>query len=68
MNPKVGTVDRVVQLIVGAILIAFAPVAPETGYNQLGWICVVPLVTAPAGRCPIYRLFALRTCSGPKQV
>ena len=55
MNPKVGTVDRVEQLV----SVAFAPVAAETGYNQLGWIGVVPTVTALAGRCPIYRLFAL---------
>ena len=67
MDRNVGTLDRVLRLIAGAALIAFALVGPQTGYNWLGWIGVVPIVTALAGWCPAYRLLGLRTCSVPKR-
>jgi hypothetical protein len=35
---------------------------PETGWNWLGWIGIVPVLTALAGVCPLYRLLGLSTC------
>ena len=67
MNRNIGSLDRFLRLIVGAALIAFALVGPQTGYNWLGWIGVVPVVTALAGWCPAYRLLGLRTCSVAKR-
>ncbi len=64
MKLNVGMVDRVVRAIVGLALIAFALRLgfPATGWNWIGWIGVVPLLTAVFGFCPAYGLFGLSTC------
>lgn len=54
-----GTIDRILRVIAGLVLIALAFVGPQT---PLGWIGIVPLVTGIIGFCPAYRLFGLRTC------
>jgi hypothetical protein len=45
---NVGSVDRIVRIVAGLLLIAFAiPIGfPQTGWNWVGWIGVVPLLTA----------------------
>jgi hypothetical protein len=58
MTRNVGTVDRVVRIVLGLALLALA----LFGGQWWGWIGVVPLVTAFAGFCPGYRLLGLRTC------
>lgn len=66
MSTNVGTIDRVVRLLVGALLIAYAiPVGfPSTGWNWVGWIGVVPIITAVIGYCPAYAAFGFSTCPG----
>lgn len=58
MNRNVGTLDRILRVIVGVILIALVFVGPKTAW---GWIGVIPLVTAFVGFCPAYRLLGIRT-------
>lgn len=67
MHVNVGMADRIVRVIVGLALIAFAiPLGfPNTGWNWVGWIGVVPIATALFGRCPAYSLFGISTC--PRQ-
>ncbi len=62
---NVGIVDRGVRIVVGAVLIAFALgyVAPGAGYKWIGWIGVIPLLTAIFGTCPLYSLLGMSTCS-----
>jgi hypothetical protein len=38
---------------------------PGTGWNWLGWIGVVPILTAVAGWCPVYSMLGISTC--PRQ-
>ena len=64
MPKNEGTIDRVLRIIVGAILIALVFVGPQTPW---GWIGVIPLVTGFVGWCPAYRLLGLRTCSVEKR-
>ena len=59
MNANVGTVDRILRIVVGLILIAMVFVGPQTSW---GWIGVVPLLTALIGFCPAYKLIGLITC------
>lgn len=56
MSVNVGTIDRVLRIVIGLALIAFAiPLGfPQTGWNWLGWIGVVPIITAVVGNCPAY--------------
>ena len=63
MCKNVGTVDRIVRIVIGLILISYAiPLSlPNTGWNWTGWIGVVPLITGVLGMCPAYRLFGFST-------
>jgi len=63
MTVNVGTLDRIARLIVGIALLAFAfgYLAPGTGWNWVGWIGVVPILTALFGNCPAYSLFGWST-------
>ncbi len=67
MDKNVGAVDRFLRALVGLILIAYAiPLGfPATGWNWVGWIGVVPLLTALVGFCPAYVMFGLSTCKKP---
>lgn len=64
MTVNMGMVDRAIRLVVGVILIAFAiPVGfSQTGWNWIGWIGVIPILTALIGNCPAYSLLGVSTC------
>ena len=59
MTANVGTIDRILRIVVGLILIAMVFVGPQTSW---GWVGVVPLLTALIGFCPAYKLLGLSTC------
>ena len=59
MNANVGTVDRVLRLVVGLALIVLAAV------GKIGWwgyIGVVPVLTGLFRLCPLYTILGIRTC------
>ena len=58
MKKNIGGLDRIVRIVVGAVLIALVFVGPKTPW---GWIGLVPLLTAFVGFCPAYRLFGICT-------
>ena len=63
MTINVGTIDRILRVIVGLALIALA-LGYFPGYQTVwGWIGVIPLATGLIGTCPAYSLFGLNTCS-----
>ncbi len=64
MSRNVGGLDRFVRVVLGLVLIAYAiPIGfPHTGWNAVGWIGVIPLVTAFIGSCPLYSLIGISTC------
>ena len=62
MTKNVGGIDKILRIVVGLALIAFALVGPETGYNVWGFIGIVPLITGLVGWCPAYPLLGLSTC------
>ncbi|HHQ41945.1 MAG TPA: DUF2892 domain-containing protein [Chromatiales bacterium] len=64
MSCNVGTVDRVIRVIVGVVLIALVFVGPKTPW---GWIGVIPLVTGLIGYCPLYSLLGIRTCPAKQE-
>jgi hypothetical protein len=63
MSVNVGTIDRALRVVIGLALIAFAiPVGfPDTGWNWIGWIGVLPLATAIVGKCPAYSVLGFST-------
>ena len=54
------TIDRVLRVIAGLVLITLA----ATGtIGVWGWIGVLPLVTGAVGFCPAYAIFGMSTCA-----
>ena len=64
MIHNVGMADRVFRIVLGVLLIAFAiPLGfPATSWNWVGWIGVVPILTALVGWCPFYAMLDMSTC------
>lgn len=63
MITNVGGIDRMLRILVGLALLAFAMTGqPATGYNWIGWIGIVPLATGLFGWCPVYSMLGLSTC------
>jgi ABC-type polysaccharide/polyol phosphate export permease len=60
MTANVGTIDRILRIVVGLILIALVFVGPKTPW---GWIGLVPLLTGLVRFCPAYTLLGLNTCA-----
>ncbi len=62
MTTNVGSLDRILRVILGLVLIALAlGLIPE--YETVwGWIGIVPLATGLLGTCPLYTLLGIKTC------
>lgn len=58
-NANEGLIDRLVRIMLGAVLLALAFVGPQTPWGLIG---VIPLVTGLVGFCPLYRLVGINTC------
>ena len=56
---NVGSVDRVLRVLLGLILIALVFAGPKTPW---GWLGLIPLITGAVSTCPLYSLFGLNTC------
>jgi hypothetical protein len=59
MKCNVGTIDKVIRIILGIVLISLVFVGPQTPW---GWIGLIPLITGLVGFCPLYALLGLNTC------
>jgi hypothetical protein len=62
MKQNVGSLDRIVRIVVGLGLVSLAFVGPRTPW---GWVGLVPLLTAFVGVCPLYVPFRISTCGKP---
>lgn len=56
---NVGSVDKVIRIILGLVLLALVFVGPQTPW---GWIGIIPLATGLIGFCPLYSVFGINTC------
>ena len=65
MTKNIGNIDRVIRIGIGLVLIAYAiPLGfPSTGWNWVGWIGIVPIITALVGICPAYSVLGMSTCA-----
>lgn len=63
MQVNVGTIDRILRIVVGLVLIGLA----ATGrIGAWGWIGIVPLLTGIVRVCPAYSILGVKTCAAPK--
>jgi hypothetical protein len=59
MSANVGSLDRLLRIVVGLALLSLVFIGPQTPWGYLG---LIPLGTALIGFCPAYALFGIRTC------
>jgi hypothetical protein len=60
MTTNIGTIDRIVRIVVGLGLISLVFIGPQTPW---GWIGLIPLATAALGWCPPYAMLGISTCA-----
>ena len=60
MTKNIGSLDRILRVVVGLVLIALAATNVVSWWGYLGFI---PLATAAIGWCPPYALFGWSTCA-----
>ncbi len=58
MNKNVGSMDRMLRVVLGVVIIAIGLYYK----NWWGAVGVVPLFTAMIGWCPPYALLGINTC------
>jgi len=59
MKKNIGSIERVLRIIVGLGLVIWA----LKGGPVWAWIGIVPIVTGAIGNCPVYSIFGIDTCS-----
>jgi hypothetical protein len=59
MTRNEGTIDRVLRIAAGLVLLSLVFIGPQTPW---GWIGIVPLVTGLVGYCPLYTVLGINTC------
>lgn len=64
MKSNVGSIDRVLRIIIGLVLLGLAA---SGSVGWWGWLGIVPLATGAIGWCPPYAIFGWNTCSTKKQ-
>ncbi len=62
MKLNVGGIDRILRIVLGAALIAWAALL---GGPAWAWIGIVPLATGLVKFCPLYTILGMSTC--PKE-
>jgi hypothetical protein len=58
MKRNMGFADRVIRLIIAAVIIA----AGFYYKNCWGLVAIIPLLTGLWGFCPLYALLGIKTC------
>ena len=56
---NVGTLDRVLRIILGLALLSLVFIGPQTLWGLIG---IVPLATGLMKTCPVYSMLGVRTC------
>ena len=59
MKVNEGTLDRIIRLVVGIILLALVFVGPHTPW---GWLGLIAIGKGLVGFCPFYKLLGINTC------
>jgi hypothetical protein len=59
MQSNVGGIDKILRIVVGAVLIALGIMGVGAPWTFIG---IVPLVTGLMGWCPAYKLIGVNTC------
>ena len=59
MNKNIGSIERIIRILAGLVLIALDATSTVGWW---GWLGLVPLATGLMGWCPPYSLLGINTC------
>lgn len=62
MIKNVGGMDRILRIVIGALLILGFFLNKDGAYRWMYWLGLIPLLTGLFQTCPLYRLIGLNTC------
>ncbi len=60
MKKNVGTLDRIIRVVLGLTLLSLTFMGPKTPW---GFVGLIPLLTAMVSFCPLYPLLGMSTCT-----
>lgn len=58
-----GSLDRIIRIVSGIILLSLTVIGPETSWGYIG---IIPILTGLWGWCPLYKVFGINTCNRKK--
>ena len=61
MIRNVGSTDKIIRLVVGIALVAWALLGTGS-YHWIGWLGVILIATALLGTCLLYIPLGIKTC------
>lgn len=65
MKQNVHAIDRIVRIVLGAVLLGFF-VLGSSDYKTFALIGIIPLLTGLVGFCPLYSVLGINGCGCKK--
>lgn len=59
---NVGSIDRILRIIVGLVVLSLFFIYPDASWRYWTLIGIVPLLTGLFSTCPLYSIFGMSTC------
>lgn len=59
MEKNIGSLDKIIRILVGLVLISLVFIGPQTLW---GWLGVPVILIALFGWCPLYKVLGVSTC------
>lgn len=59
---NVGSIDRVVRVVAGLVILSLFFLYPESQWRYVALIGIVPLLTGLMSSCPLYSILGISTC------
>lgn len=59
MEKNIGSLDKIIRILVGLVLISLVFIGPQTLW---GWLGVPVILIALFGWCPLYKVLGISTC------
>ncbi|MBO3761012.1 DUF2892 domain-containing protein [Ciceribacter sp. L1K22] len=59
---NVGSIDRVLRIVAGLVLLSLFFIYPNASWRYLTLIGIVPLATGLLSTCPLYSILGITTC------
>lgn len=67
MKINLSVFDRALRTLVGLMMIAFAVSSPTTVFSNIGWLGILPILSALIGWCGVYWVYDVSTWRRPQE-